>query len=71
MDMKIKIALENIGTMNSTTMHNIFHNQDDARIMLERYQNKYNQDNFAFYKKLCDIDRWKFDRFLKTLILDE
>lgn len=71
MEKKILNALQNMGNMNASTMQNAFHNQDDARIMLDRYQNKFNQNNIIFYENLCDIDQGKFDRFLRTLIIDE
>jgi len=68
MDKIIQKALENMGTMNEADMHNAFLNEDDARLMYDRYINDYEKNNTSFYNHLCQIDQWKFDKFIKTFI---
>lgn len=49
MDKDIETALKNMGTMNEADMHNAFQNEDDTRVMYERYTIDYQKDNLSFY----------------------
>ncbi len=61
-------ALNGMGTIEFSTMQSAFENNDDAQIMYKRYCDEYKHNNLEFYNHLCDIDRWKFNRFIKLII---
>ena len=62
--MKESNKIENLGEISRTTMHRIY--KEDGDLMYDRYTNQFNKNNIDFYNHLCDIDTWKFDKFLKV-----